>query len=261
MKVLIFGVSGFIGSHLKKRLEKEKYEIFTGKVTNGISYFDRYDIDYILYLSSYGNMYTQTDEKETINANILGLFNTLSDTRSVPYKGFINFSSSSVMLDYETMYSATKGAGERIVKAFVNKYDKPVVNVRPFSVIGQGEQKEHLIPQLIESSLTQKKVPFVAEPRHDFIGIDDFCEAIVTLLPHCGELRGKSIDIGTGMSYSNQDVLDTVESVIGKQANVETLKQMRPYDNKHWVSNSYDLYNLGWKPKQSLEEIVKTMIG
>lgn len=260
MNCLIFGASGFIGSNLKKRLINDGHQVFIGKVRNGLSYFDRYDIDYILYLSAYGNMFNQRDEMETIKANILGLYNTLNDTKDIKYKGFINFSSSSVMLAYETFYSATKGAGERIVKAFVNKYDKPVVNVRPFTVIGKGEQPDHLIPKLINSCIKGDQMPFIGEPVHDFIGIDDFCEAIITLLPHCEKSKGESVDIGKGYSVSNEEILDWVEAITNKKANIESVDTMRPYDNKKWVANTTIMNSIGWSPKQSLEDVIRSMV-
>jgi dTDP-glucose 4,6-dehydratase len=181
-------------------------------------------------------------------------------TRNIPYKGFLNFSSSSVTLPYETFYSATKAAGERLVRAFVNKYDKPVFSVRPYTVIGVGEQSEHLVPKLIHSCLTQSEMPFVKDATHDFIGVNDLCNAVITLMQYADKLKGQIVDIGTGVSTTNNEVLKIVEKLTKKKANIKLVKSLRPYDTKDWKADPGVLELLGWIPHK-LESIIEDMVN
>lgn len=262
MKSLVCGASGFIGSHLVKRLESEGHEVECLRIRESIatSRMKSNNYDYIFYLSSYGNMNYHDNDLEIINANILALYYLLHDTKNTFYKSFINFSSSSVMLPYETMYSATKAAGERIVKAFVNKYDKPIINVRPFTVIGKGEQPDHLIPKLINSCIKGDQIPFTGSATHDYIGINDFCEAVVKLLPQCEQLKGQTVDIGTGKKTYNEEVYNIVRRITNKIPNVVRVETMRPYDTDNWVADPTVIKSLGWEPKQSLEDVIKSMV-
>ena len=158
------------------------------------------------------------------------------------------------------MYSATKAGGERIVSAFVNKYQKPVVSVRPLTVIGKGEQGNHLIPTLIRSCQTEEAMMFVGEPVHDYIGVDDFLDGVMLVLEHAKELKGKHIDIGTGIKTTNETVKEIVEKVTDRKANIERTHSLRPYDSFDWVANPEVIQFLGWKQKQTVEEIIRGMV-
>ena len=266
LKAAITGYSGFIGQNLVKKLNGldispvyvPRYTLYKPEELS--RFFIDNPVDYIFNLASYGNSYDQTDDYSTIGANIAVLWNLLSTSQELDYQGFINFSSSSVMLPYDTMYSATKAGGERIVSAFVNKYQKPVVSVRPLTVIGKGEQGNHLIPTLIRSCQTEEAMMFVGEPVHDYIGVDDFLDGVMLVLEHAKELKGKHIDIGTGIKTTNETVKEIVEKVTDRKANIERTHSLRPYDSFDWVANPEVIQFLGWKQKQTVEEIIRGMV-
>ena len=266
LKVVLTGYSGFIAQNLEKTLKKADYSVIgmpreiLYNMPELIRFFDLNKPDFIIHTAAYGNKYTQDNDLETVYVNVVGLMNLLEMTRDLPYQGFINFSSSSVGLPYETFYSATKSAGERLIRAFVNKYHKPIVSVRPFTVIGKGEQQEHLIPELINSCLLEKDIPFVDKPVHDFIGVQDLCDAVLCLMQYTESLKGQIIDIGTGIETSNKEVKKLVEKVTGKKAVTHTVDSLRPYDAPHWVAKTDILEYLGWTSKQSIEDIIKEMV-
>jgi Nucleoside-diphosphate-sugar epimerases len=265
--VAITGWNGYIAQNLERALRKAEYSVvgvprpILYNMPALIDFFDINKPSFIIHTAAYGNNFKQDNDLETIYANIVATVNLLEMTRDVPYKGFINFSSSSAGLEYQTFYSASKASGEYLVKAFVNKYKKPVVNVRPFTVIGKGEQDHHLIPQLIKSCIEQVKIPFVSEPTHDYIGVNDLCEAILKIMEHTEELKGQTIDIGTGIVTTNEEILNIVRRVTNKKPVVDRVKSLRPYDNSNWRADKSILYSLGWRPKQTIEEIIREMVG
>lgn len=267
IRCALTGFSGYIAQNLDKALRKQEFTVIGVPRTTLydmralVEFFDINKPDFIIHTASYGNKFQQDNDLETIYANVIATLNLLEMTRDVPYQGFINFSSSSVGLPYETFYSASKAAGERLVRAFVNKYHKPVFSVRPFTVIGKGEQEEHLIPKLIKSCLTGDEIPFVPDPVHDFINVKDLCDAVITLMEYAEKLQGQIIDIGTGKSTSNKKVKELVEKATGKKANVKVVESMRPYDSKEWVANPAVLDFLGWKPALSLEKTIIEMVN
>lgn len=265
LKAIVTGSNGFIGKHLVSRLGADGVDILPieRKMFKAPNLLRDIVIAFqpalIFHLSAYGNLIHQTDDIETIQANITNLFNLLLASRDVEYTNFINFSTSSVMLPTKTMYSATKASGEEICKAFASKYQKPITSIRPFTVIGRGEHQEHLIPTLIRSCMLGEKMRFVADPTHDFIGIDDFIDAIRAIIQNY-YTSGKIIDIGTGIKTTNQEVLELVEKVTQKKANIIPVKSMRAYDNNNWVANPAIIQSLGWKQKQSLETVIADMV-
>ena len=267
IQAAISGSNGFIGQHLMKRLKQAEINpvpilrnyLFDIKLLNQFLYEKK--IDYIIHLAAYGNHYNQQEDFKTIFSNIMGLANLLEASKGIEYKGFINFSSSSAGLSYETLYSATKGSGERIAKAFVNKYDKPIVSVRPFTVIGKGDNPDHLISKLINSCIEGNHIQFIPHPVHDYIGVSDFCDAILLIMEQINELKGETIDIGTGTQTSNQEILEIVESLTDKPANVNIVEEMRTYDTDKWVANPSRIIQLGWRQNQTIRQIIKEIIG
>ncbi|HUV84821.1 MAG TPA: SDR family oxidoreductase, partial [Methanosarcinales archaeon] len=165
MKTYITGANGFVGSHLVKALNKKVIciphsEIMKTKLE---------PFDSLYFLSTYGNMYSHTDEKKILQANVGDLIHLLLEAKSCGFKSFVYISTSSVELEVQTMYSRAKKAAEEILLAFIDKYDLPICIIRPFSITGVGEQKQHLIPTLINACFTGEIVNFVSGPQHDYI--------------------------------------------------------------------------------------------
>lgn len=229
----------------------------TGRLSK---YFADRNPDYIIHCAAYGNMYEQENELECIKANVNNLANMLFSSHHIHYKAFINFSTSSVGLPYETMYSATKASGEKIVKAYVNKHNKPVCSVRPFTVVGPGEQKEHLIPTLIRRAILKEPVFFVKDPVHDFIHIKDLCRAIQIILDKIDKAQGKTIDIGRGVSVKNEYIKTLVEQYTEKTIKTNEVQSMRPYDNLNWKADTTVLKSFGWVPEYDVTEIIREMV-
>ncbi len=245
------GSSGFIGSHLSKKLD------IIGIPHEKISTTTLKDFDKFFFLSSYGNMAFHTEDEKIIKANITDLVDTILSASKLKFNSFVYLSTSSVKLENQTMYSRTKKAGEEILLSFMEKYHLPIAIIRPFSVTGVGEQKEHLIPTLIRSCYTGEQVNFVQEPVHDFIDVEDVVDGILNLSSNSA--RG-IFELGSGKQYSNAQVLDIVERVTGKKANINFVPSLRPYDNENWVSTNFKSRGWGWSVKKTLEDSVAEMV-
>lgn len=253
--VYVSGSNGFIGRHLTPHLEgctPIPHEILD---TIPLGEYDRF-----FFLSTYGNMYSHTDTNKIIKANVSDLIHVIGQSNfegARPFKSFVFVSSSSVRLKRQTAYSRTKTAAEEILLSYMEKYNAPICIVRPFSITGVGEQPEHLIPTLIRSCMTGEKMDFVPEPIHDFIDVEDVVSGILNLSTH----GAKGIfELGSGVSHTNQEVLELVEKITGKKANINRVSQLRDYDNKDWVSQNYRARMYGWLAKKTLEQSITEMV-
>jgi nucleoside-diphosphate-sugar epimerase len=250
----ITGAHGFIGTHLTNRLvSKEQViiiphdQISTAKLDPFTSFF---------FLSSYGNMASHTDEDAIFKANIEDLLSVLKQAKNIKFKSFVYISSSSVMLKTQTTYSRCKRAAEEILLAFMERHDVPICIIRPFSVTGVGEQREHLIPALLRAAQTGETVNFVPNSVHDFIDVEDVVDGIISL----SENGARGIyQLGTGKGYPNKIVLEMVEQITGKKIKTNIVDSMRPYDNDNWVSNNFKARSFGWLPKKTLQDSIKEM--
>lgn len=253
MQTYVTGTSGFLGSHLTKKLQNPlpipHNHIHTVKLK---------DFEYFYFLSSYGNLFSQAEDATIIKANITDVTDILLRTHWAKVTSFVFVSTSSVTLPVQTMYSRCKRAAEEILLSYAETYKAPICIVRPFSITGVGEQKTHLIPRLIQSCLTGTPMDFVGAPRHDFIDVRDVVEGILMLSNKSA--RG-IFELGSGKSYSNQEVLKVVEKLTGKKANIKrTSKAAKPYDTTHWISRDFGARKYGWMPKITLEQTIQEMI-
>lgn len=247
---------GFIGTHLKKQLTHELPLDYTHIPHEQILTTKLKPFDAFYFLSTYGNMSTQTDEKAIFQANVGDLLAILLQLKTIKFQSFTYISTSSVRLKVQTTYSRSKKAAEELLLAFMERYNLPICIIRPYSVTGVGEQEEHLIPTLINAAITGKEINFVPDATHDFIDVDDVAGGILNLSQHSA--RG-IFELGTGKSYTNQQVLNLVEKVTGKKIKVNIVPSLRVYDNDNWVSNNFKARGYGWLPKKTLEQSIKEM--
>jgi nucleoside-diphosphate-sugar epimerase len=249
--VYVTGASGFLGKHLVKELGQVTPIPHDKISTTKITPFDKF-----FFLSSYGNLFTQGDSQQTIQANVLDLISIMKQAVIFPFRSFVYVSTSSVKLPIQTFYSRTKKMAEELLLAYMEKYKLPIVIVRPFSITGVGEHKQHLIPTLIHSCFNQSLVNFTPTPCHDYIDVDDVVSGILSL----SEGVKGIYELGSGVQYSNQQVLNIVEGITGNKVHVNIINEGRTYDTDRWVSSNFKARGFGWLPKKTLEQSIEEMV-
>ena len=251
MNTIISGSNGFIGSYLKR--------VLIDPICiphDQLSTLKPEPYDYFYFLSSYGNLATQTETDKTIQANLTDVISILNNSDK-NFKSFVYFSSSSVKLQRQTVYSRAKRAAEEVLLSYIESQQLPICIIRPYSVTGVGEQDQHLIPTLIRSCLLGEHINFVPEPTHDFIDVSDVIEGVLNLSLN----KAKGIfELGSGKKYSNQEVLEIVEKVTKKKANINIVPSLRAYDSANWVSTNFRSRSWGWMPQKTLEQSIREMV-
>lgn len=252
MKEYVTGASGFIGKHLTSKLDSPIAIPHQEIKTTSLEQYNNF-----YFLSAYGNMAQHTEDGKIFKANIEDLLHVVRETDFTDINSFVFISTSSVNLPVQTMYSRTKRAAEEILLSLSEKYHAPILIIRPLSVTGVGEQKEHLIPTLIRSCIDGEEMDFVPEPTHDFVDVEDLVNGILFLR----DRNAKGIfELGTGEQYTNERVKEIVELTTGEKANIRKVRSLRNYDTTNWVSRNNRARNMGWMPKKTLEESIEEMV-
>lgn len=270
---LITGLNGFIGSNLGGVLLEKGAKVagITRELLLAPEQLEKWlkDIqpDYIFHLAAYGNHSGQKDLEETFYTNIVKTYILLRSLRNINYKGFLNFSSSSVygtkdtpmlenmILEPNTFYGATKACGELLSTSIGRIENKPIVNIRPFSVYGEGEAVHRFIPTICRSIINNEEMTVYEEPVHDWIHVEDFISGVFKVVENIDKV--KTVNIGTGEQTSNREVLDLLLGEAGVKSTklFKPAKGGREYDtNKSWVADNSLLRSLGWEQKVSLNE-------
>lgn len=248
-KVFITGATGFVGSHLIRRLVKEGYEVHIllrkssntwrikdvlpkvqkhyGDVTERKKLFKLIVqikpaiIFHLANIGIYGGF--EGDFDEVINVNLLGTINMIDACNQIDYDCFINTGSSSEYGqktkkmsegDYcepQSIYAITKLSGTLYAIKEAKLKKRPIVTLRLFSPYGSHDEPRRLIPQAIIAALRKEKMSITnSENVRDFIYISDVVDAYILCIQKHALLSGEIINIGSGIQRSVADVVDVI---------------------------------------------------
>ncbi len=259
---LLTGASGFIGKNLVSVLEgqKDKVEVISrqdlGNEGKIMDIMKKVKPDYIIHMAAYGNHSNQEDDlKKTIGVNIIKTVYMLEASKNIDFKAFVNFSTSSVYLPYQTFYSATKLSAECICKAYAQKYKKPIISVRPASVFGEGEAEFRLIPTIINTLRQDYFMKLDPTPKHSWIYIKDFINALLLIIKKIKEIEGgEAINISYGKQWSNREIVKKLERISTKKLIYEKVERMRAYDTDNWLVKNDRLSSLGYQAEYGIDK-------
>jgi nucleoside-diphosphate-sugar epimerase len=153
------------------------------------------------------------------------------------------------------MYQATKGACTLLCQGYARSYNLNITIARSYSAYGKYEQPHRLFPRLWRAfQLNQPMKLF--HGYHDFIFIDDFVKGIDTILTSENKPLGDIVNLGSGIQYSNQDVLNLFEQVTGRTAPVEVVASMaKNFESEVWLCDtSYAKEKYGFSTRYTLED-------
>jgi NAD dependent epimerase/dehydratase len=215
--------------------------------------------------------YSYSAPESFVDTNISGTLNVLEAARRQGVKRVIQTSTSEVYgtpestpirethsLNAQSPYAATKVAADQLALAFFRSFKTPVVVLRPFNTFGPRQSTRAVLPtillQLIEgkTELTLGRT----DTRRDMTYVSDTVEGFV-LAALANGIEGETIQLGTGMMVSIQDMVDVALKITGRHARVVTdERRLRPDASEVLVllsdpSRAKSL--LGWEPRVSFE--------
>lgn len=292
---LVTGGAGFIGSHLTERLLVKGWHVTVlddlseGKWENLPCHANLVKIkgsilsnmlpivkgkDVIFHLAALPRLKRSLDEpKKTHKVNVEGTLNLLFAAKECKVKRFIFASSSSVygnknkppftedmQPDPLVPYSLHKVIGEQYCLMFSRLWGLPTVVLRYFNVYGPRMNPDspyaNLLPKFIKL-MSQGKTPVIngdGRQKRDFTYISDVVDA--TIRAANTSIVGEIINIGFGESISVNEVMTTLNTLMGKHVRPKHAPAL--IEPKETLASKVKARKLlGWTPKMSFEEGVK----
>lgn len=157
-------------------------------------------------------------------------------------------------------YAVSKWLAEQLCEFAAIHENISVTALRIFNVYGAGQRAEFLIPMLISQIRARSSIN-VADltPRRDFVYIDDVVDAFISALK---APKGYScLNIGSGISLSVQDIIDTIQNVCGTSLPVGSACAARRNeisDVRADIERAEKL--IAWRPKWDFSAGIKAMI-
>ena len=279
-RIIVTGSSGFVGSHLARELEKNGAKIIPIDISKGIDITNwgqingYHDIDIIFHLAAKTYIPSAIeDTRETYRVNLLGTLNMLELGRRNKVSAFI-FASSYIYgipsylpvdeghtVDPTNPYSRSKYLAEELCRAYHDDFRLRCVTIRAFNIYGEGQRGDFLIPTILKQMKAGEITLRDSEPRRDFLYVKDAVKAYVKAVEYSGS-DFEIFNIGSGKSYSVDEVVRKIIAVSGQRVRVKYLHQRRDNEVMNTVANIRKAKEkLGWEPEVGLEEGLRNIIA
>jgi dTDP-glucose 4,6-dehydratase len=159
-------------------------------------------------------------------------------------------------------YSASKAAGDCLVRSYFHTFHMPVLTTRCSNNYGPYHFPEKLIPLFVTNLMEGKKVPLYGDGMNvrDWLYVEDHCDAIWTVL-NKGRF-GEVYNIGGNNEITNRKITETILSEMHKPWDqfVNYVKDRPGHDRRYAIDATKMRTELGWSPKYRFESAIKETI-
>ena len=160
-----------------------------------------------------------------------------------------------------TPFSAAKNSLNWLGSEIAKENNMQFIWTRFFYVYGPGQKPTSLIPHII-NSIKNNKNPNIKTPKtkNDFIYVEDIADALSMIVEKCN--KSAVYNIGSGKSTSVEEVMGIVYDQFGKKPDLEdkSFKSENIPSDNFWADISKIKEDIGWKPKTSLLDGIKKTI-
>jgi nucleoside-diphosphate-sugar epimerase len=283
-KILITGVSGFVGSNLARRLLEKQYEVigfdrFDGdrksSVPEGVT-LQNVDIrseeirpffkgvDVVFHLAAKNDLIScQENPVETMDINVHGTANVFEAARLAGVKKIVFSSSSAVEEGEERLkgfYAISKVACERIAEGYRSAFGLNYVLLRYFNLYGPGQDYRRPYPPIMSGlmvKILKNEQPILYEGyennKRDFIYIDDIQDFHLLCIED-ERVNNKLFRLGTGKSLSMKEVWLAVKKITGSSIEPLIKPSFANDIPTATLADTTEAEKIGWKSKTTLED-------
>ena len=163
-------------------------------------------------------------------------------------------------------YAIAKIAGMRMCQAYRQQYGFNAISLMPTNLYGINDnfdlENSHVLPAMIRkfheaALLRHGKVTLWGDgsPMREFLHVDDLAEACFVCMEKYDD--EEHINIGTGEDVTIKELAETIAKVVDYRNTIEW-DTSKPNGTPRKVLNVDKIKSLGWEPKISLSEGIKS---
>lgn len=163
--------------------------------------------------------------------------------------------------DPHSPYSASKAAGDHLVRSYFYTHQLPITITNCSNNYGPYQFPEKLIPLFVTNLLEEKKVPLYGEGLNvrDWLYVEDHCQAIDLVL-HQGKI-GETYCIGGNEEKTNLEITYKILEILGLgEEKIEHVPDRKGHDQRYAIDSSKIRKELGWEPAHKFEEAIRKTV-
>lgn len=299
-RILITGITGFVGRNLYQHLKKlsgiEVFGIISNKSSNEQIEQDRVyrininnseEVNYIIKQIRPHVIYNLAADirssrsldnlNSMLDVNLIGASNLLMAVikEQISLNCFVQMGTTeeygeTAYKAYETtvprpvsIYSGTKAAATMVCTTLADIYKIPLIIVRPSLIYGPGQDKRFFIPNAIESLKKNEDFKMtLGEQFRDFIFIDDVVKALSEFI-FKGPFYSEIFNLSYGKSHQLKEVVKLIKEIMQSQTHIKygSIDYRKNEVFNCFYSNEKIISSTKWKPTTSLIEGLKRTIN
>lgn len=271
--VLLSGATGFLGSHLAEVLSNNNYKVLAFvrstsdlwrlneikkdniilinlNENNFKTSIQKYSPDYFIHAAWQGVGAKERDNEDVQSKNITFTTEMLTLANALGIKKIISFGSQAEYGNFDGRikdeavckptgaYGIAKLATQNILKSFCEANKINWFWIRIFSLYGERESDNWLIPSVIKNILTNKPMDLTAcEQRYDYMYAKDFAKAIIKVLDT--KTESGIFNLSSNTSVRLKDLIEEIRKKLNPAANLNFgALPYRPNQVMHMEGNS-----------------------
>ena len=261
-----------------------------------VSVLRKHSITHILHLAAESHVDRSISAPDDfIQTNIVGTFNLLEAARELwltPGSGFrvpdsqfrfhhvstdevygslgpTGFFTESTAYAPNSPYSASKAAGDFLVRAYHHTYGLPVVTTNCSNNYGPFQFPEKFIPVIIQNAIARRSIPVYGDGLNvrDWLHVRDHAEALWQVLTRGRE--GETYNIGGQNEWKNIRVAELICDVFdeiapgagGNSRGLITFVKDRPGHDQRYAIDATKIKNeLGWAPAHNFQDGIRETV-
>lgn len=267
MKAVVFGGSGFLGSHVADVLTDKGYDVTIYDMVHSPYLRDNQKmvVGDILNVESVSNVLKDADivynfagiadideakdrPLDTVRINILGNTIILEGCRKNNVKRFVFASSLYVYSQAGSFYRSSKQACELIIENYYDSYKIPYTILRYGSLYGPRSDERNWVYQILKQAMIDEKITRYGDGNEirEYIHVSDAARNSVEILSK--EYENSYVIITGQQSMKIKDMMVMIKEILGNRIDLEFLPETS--------SLHYEITPYSFNPRISRKSVV-----
>jgi UDP-glucose 4-epimerase len=267
-KVVVFGGSGFIGSHVSDELTRRGHEvtIFDCVISKYLKPNQKMVIgdilerdavkavvkgsDFVYHFAAIADIQEARENPvEAANFNIMGTMFILDACREYNIKRLVYSSTIYVYSDHGSFYRSTKQSCELFIENYQKEFNLDFTILRYGSLYGPRANHFNFINNIIHQALIEKKIKRQGDGSEvrDYINVIDAANASVDVLD--ADYKNSYVMITGPQTMKVKEILEMIKEMMNGEIEIE-------YQKGEFIGH-YQITPYSFKPKVALKLIPK----